>query len=246
MRKPFFVSATLAGVLFGLTAQAHSDTVLEKILTGVLADRYGFSTTEISKVRTDSKYSVFDLASIISGSRRMNTTPDRVWRLRQQGLGWGQIAHELRIHPGDFNKMRNAGYFDSDRVWRDVFRQRFGTKHDDYDRMRKSGAQIEDICGAIVIGKAKNKSPRSIYEEYKHSHNWDTVSKKHGVKFTDWKKHSNKPVRASSAKSSTQTKPNFGQGKSQGKATGGSNSKGGKGQGKGGGNGKGGGHGSGH
>ncbi len=194
MRRWIAVSVLVLGTMFGFAAQARSETLLEKILTTVLADRFGIDTDQVIKVRSDSKSSIFDLGEIFSGAFRLNSTADKVWRLRKQGLGWGQIAHQLGMHPGTFNKMRNSGAFDSGRVWGDIFKQRFGTRNEDYEVIRKGGAKLEDIIAAVVVGKATNRSPQQVYDDYKRVKNWDTVCSKAGVKMSDWKRYANKPA----------------------------------------------------
>lgn len=223
MRKLLLLSTLIFGATFGMQSQVRAENLLEKVLTTVLADRFGINTDEVIKVRTESKSSTFDLGEIFSGAFRMNRTASEVWRLRKQGLGWGQIAHKLGMHPGTFNKMRNAGAFDSGKVWGDIFNQRFGTKTQDYEAIRKSGAKLEDIIAAVIVAKATNKSPQQVYDQYKQVRNWDTICSKSNVKLTDWKRYANEPE-LPSAIADDMDKPgnsNPGKGKGKGKGKGG-------------------------
>jgi len=207
-----------------LPVASKADTLLEKIATTVIADYFGIDTREVIYVHERSGRSVYDLAPIYEGAYYFKRSPQVVYQLRNEGLGWGQIAQRCGMHPGTFNKLRKEGRFDRDRFWTTAYSQRFGTSPDRIEVIRKRGGTLEDVLGAVVIGKLTNRDPGTVYDRYQTDRSWTTVSKAYDVRFEEWRRIS-APVRtylpisgSSKGKSSASA--------SKGKATGQSKAKG--------------------
>lgn len=226
MKRTLAIGVAVLAMAVCAPATARAQSLLEKILTTVVADRFGIDTSEILAIRKESSPSWDDLGGIVSGSYHMNAQAREVARLRKQGLGWGQIAHKMGIHPGTFNKMRNAGAFDGAKSWNGALSQRFGTKESDIEVVRRSGAKLQDVLASVVIGKIAGKSPQSVYDAYKTTKDWSRVETKFGADLDDWKKVAVAPKKPSSTGDEAPAAPGKSGGKGNGK---------GKGKGKGGG-----------
>ena len=220
-----------------LVSVARAETLLQKIATVVLADKFGIDTRAVNVFQQQTGQPVFELAPYYEGAHYFNRDPSTVWKLRQSGMGWGQIANKVGMHPGTFNKLRNQGAFDRDQFWTKTCRDRFDTPTDRISTMRRNGGTFEDVLGAIIIGKLSNQDPRAIYDQYKTQQSWTTVASQRNVSFTDWRRVSvpvrNRYTLASSHKSSSASK---GMGKShddKGKGKGKGSDDKGKGNGKG-------------
>lgn len=174
--------------LFTLAPSAKADTLLEKIAATVLADQFGIDTRDVIVMRDRSGGSIYDLAPYYEMSYYGRTSPSSVWALRNQGLGWGQVAQRIGMHPGTFNKLRKNGAFDRDRFWTDRYRSRFGVPEQQITVIRRSGGSLEDLLGAIVIGKLTKQSPQTVYDRYRTDRSWTTVSTYYNAPLTNWQR----------------------------------------------------------
>ncbi len=194
MKTQSIVCLALVAGLNLFPSVSHAETLLERIATSVLADKFGIDTREINIFQQQTRQPVYDLAPYYEGSHYFNRDPRTVWKLRQSGMGWGQIAQKVGMQPGAFNKLRNSGAFDRDRFWTDTYSNRFNVPADRVLLMRKSGGSLEDVLGAIVIGKLSKQDPRTVYDQFKTQKSWTSVASKYQVKLTDWRRVSS-PVR---------------------------------------------------
>lgn len=246
MNKKFLWLALATG-LMTVAAQARADSLLEKIATVILADKFGIDNREVVVLREQTNLPVYQLAPIYEGAYYFKRSPSTIWQLRNQGLGWGEIAHRVGMHPGTFNKLRKQGAFDRDRFWTTSYQDRFGVPTQRIEVMRKSGGSLEDVLGAIIVGKLTKTDPSQVYDRFQTERSWTTISNTSNVRFEDWRRVST-PVRTryvivDTSKSKTKIKGKWNQddhGKSKGKGSlgkgkGGGPEKGVAGKGKGGG-----------
>jgi len=175
-------------------ASARADSLLEKIATAVLADQFGIDTREVIALHQRTGVPVYDLAPIYEAAHYGRTSPTTIWDLRRQGLGWGQVAQRINMHPGTFNKLRNAGAFDRDRFWARTYRDRFGVTDQQVTVLRREGGSLEDVLGAIIVGKLTNRDPQTIYDSFRTEQSWNRVTTNYNVKFENWRRVS-KPVK---------------------------------------------------
>lgn len=233
MKKLILAIAMLASVLPSL---GHAQSTLERIATEILADRFGIDVGSIVGVRRETREDVWDLGPVYSMSRYSNRDAREVQRLRESGMGWGQIAKQIGMHPGTFNKLRNQGYFDREPFWDDVIRRRYGVRQTDITSIRNRGARLEDVLGAVIIGKVSGRSPTDVYNRYRTDKSWDRTATYYKTSLSSWDKVGKKVgwegSKPTPGKPAVKAKP----GKSQCKGKGNNNGKGngnGKGKGKG-------------
>ncbi len=194
MRTPTVLCLALATGLVAMSASTRADSLLEKIATVILADKFGIDTREVVDFRQQTQLSPYELAPVYQGAYYFKQKPSTVWQLRKQGLGWGQIAQRLGMHPGTFNKLRNQGAFDQDRFWKNSYQDRFGVSTQRVDVMRKQGGTLENVLGAIIVGKLTKTDPRRIYDQYQTQQSWTTITNNNNVRFDQWQRVS-VPVR---------------------------------------------------
>ncbi len=174
------------GILAPATVQAES--LLEKIAMTILSDRFGIDTSQVSIFQQQTQLPVYDLAPTYQAAHYFDRSPQEIRRLRNQGLGWGEIAKRVGMQPGEFNRLRNQGAFDRDRFWDDSYRDRFGASNQTVSALRKSGGSHEDILGAILAGKLGGRDPQVAYNDYRDQRSWTTVTKNYNVRFDQWRR----------------------------------------------------------
>lgn len=179
----------LAAGFLAASTTSHADSLLEKIAVAVLADKFGIDTSQVTILQRQTQLPVFELAPIYEGAHYFKCSPSTVWQLRQQGLGWGQIAHKVGMHPGTFNKLRNQGAFDRDRFWATSYRERFAVPTERVVVIQKAGGTLEDVLAAILIGKLTNREPSQVYDQYRTQRvTWATVATSSNVQFESWRR----------------------------------------------------------
>ena len=193
MRSTKLLFLTLATGL--LVAASRADGLLEKIAMTVLADKFGIDTREVVVLREQTNLPVYDLAPIYEGAHYFGQRPSTVWKLRNQGMGWGQIANSVGMHPGTFNKLRKQGAFDRDRFWTRSYQDRFSVPAERVSVLHKRGGSLEDVLGAIVVGKLSNQDPRLVYDQFQTQRSWTSLTSNHNVRLEDWRRVST-PMRS--------------------------------------------------
>lgn len=188
------LSFCLATGLIAMSTAASADNLLERIATALLADKFGIDTRQVVNLQQQTNLSVYELAPVYEGAHYFKQQPSTVWRLRQQGLGWGQIAQRIGMQPGRFNKLRNQGAFDRDHFWTTTYRDRFSVPTQTIQVVRQRGGTLEDVLGSIVIGKLTNKSPQQVYEQYLVDRSWTTISNNYKAPLVHWQRVA-KPTR---------------------------------------------------
>jgi hypothetical protein len=212
-------------------------SILEKIGVEILSDRFGINTRDILGIQRDRDDDIWDLGPTLSMSRYGRASASDVQRMRASGMGWGEIAHRIGMHPGTFNKLRKQGYFDRDPFWDDVIRRRYGTRQEDIDLIRRRGGGIDDILGSVIVGKASSRRPTEVFDRYRSDKSWDKTADRYRFDFGNWERHGKKVGWDGGTSSPGTVKKATATTKSKGKSTGDSgNAKGksgDKGQGKG-------------
>ncbi|MBI5708068.1 MAG: hypothetical protein HZC36_13890 [Armatimonadetes bacterium] len=241
-RQRFLRYGAALGLLFScLVGPARAQSALYKIAAEILAAKFGAQLPDVLNLGASSGLSMANLAPIYSMSAKGNTKAETVWRLRQEGLGWGQVAHRIGMQPGRFNKLRRAGAFDSGRIWSSALGSRFGVPTYRVLRIYRRGASPEDAIGSILVARRSNRTPERVFSEYRRSHNWEPMLRRHNVDFDEWKTIGKVAVKAKSLPYPAHMNNKHKSSKSSGRAFGHDNasSKKGAGNGKSKGNGKG-------
>jgi hypothetical protein len=176
----------LSILVFALPNSVRADTLLERIATQILADRFGVDTRDILGLQRESREDIWDLGPVYSMSRYGNSPASEVQRLRASGMGWGNIAKKIGMHPGTFNKLRQQGYFDRDPFWDDIYRRRYGVRQSEIDGIRRRGARTEDVLGCIIVAKSSRKTPSDVYARYRQDKDWNRTAKRYNTDLNKW------------------------------------------------------------
>ncbi len=152
----------------------------EAILLGGLARDFGLHDSVVFDMRNRYGYNDNDLLTALTLQKYGRRDRDDIYQMRRSGMGWGQIAHAIGMHPGEFNKARKAGKFGSDRdVYDDVWRHRFERKRTssrDLDWARNQGINYRDAYIADVISRSRGSDYRGLLTNYRNSRDWDSRS----------------------------------------------------------------------
>jgi|GEM_PF-4614235 len=149
--KTTLIAALGAVALFGAAKPASAQDLggFERIAAQLLAERFGFDIGSILNLQDRTDQSIYDLAPYVQLGRQTRRDPYDVYRLRRQGLGWGEVAKRLGMQPGQFNRMRQQGAFDRDEIWGDVIEDRYGIDDRTVVRRRRSGESWNRIFGDV-------------------------------------------------------------------------------------------------
>jgi hypothetical protein len=184
MFKKILIGGLVAsGLVVPISAQAQiSRDSIEQVGIMILAERLGIDPGLILSTRQRTNASVYDLAPVFAIQRDVRShRPEDIWEMRRRGMGWGEIAKEIGMHPGTFNKMRNAGEFDVNHIWRDSVSGGFGLDANTVQRLRNMGLTWQDISTASVLSAESGRSIWQVVDLYRSTRNWSTVASRLGV-----------------------------------------------------------------
>jgi len=180
--KSVFLPAAIAAAI-ALPISASAQDGLKEIAAQLLGDKFGVPVEQILQLAGQSNEDVYELAPTYALSRQTRRPAREVYRLRNQGLGWGEVAHRLGMHPGTFNKMRNAGAFDRDRIWSSIYQNHYGTRASDIAAIRNRGGSQRDILPAILIARSKHARPTTVFDRYRKDRDWNRTASSYKVDF---------------------------------------------------------------
>ncbi len=171
------VVAAAAAIM--LPTASVAENLFDRIGLAIIADRYGIRAQLAIDFQERSQQSAFDLAPLFSVCKHTGRSADDVWKLRRQGLGWGQIAHKLGMHPGTFNKLRKSGEFDKDAIWTSICKERYGAKDAEIRSIKKRGGSMSDVLAACHIAKESHRGPGEVFTRFEKDRDWDHVASDH-------------------------------------------------------------------
>ena len=202
----------------------------EAVILGGLARDFGLTDRNIFDIRSQYGYRNDDLLSALYLNRYGKASWTDIDRMRRSGMGWGQIAHAIGMHPGQFNKMRKDRW-NSDRdmyddLWRDRMSRR-GSRSDDLDWARNQGFSYRDAYIADQIARANNSRFPTVLNRYRQDRTWRSGmltdgNRRVGNIHNPPKKASNPPKRGNSGNN----KGNENRGRGNGKGNNGNKGKG--------------------
>ena len=202
----------------------------EAVILGGLARDFGLTDRNIFDIRSQYGYRNDDLLSALYLNRYGKASWTEIDRMRRSGMGWGQIAHAIGMHPGQFNKMRKDRW-NSDRdmyddLWRDRMSRR-GSRSDDLDWARNQGFSYRDAYIADQIARANNSRFPTVLNRYRQDRTWRSGmltdgNRRVGNIHNPPKKASNPPKRGNSGNN----KGNENRGRGNGKGNNGNKGKG--------------------
>jgi hypothetical protein len=159
-----------------LPAVAREESLFTKVGLAILAEKFGVDPRVAVAILGRSDREVFDSAPCFSASYHTGRPIGDVWKLRQQGLGWGQIAHRLGMNPGKFNKLRKSGAFDRDNIWGSIYREKYGARDADLVAIRKHGGSMSDALPVFIIASKSHSSPMAVFGRYQKERDWDRTA----------------------------------------------------------------------
>lgn len=143
MKRTLSSLAALVAVSLGTTAYAQvyntrlnemlnkrEISLEEAAIAAVVAKSLNLDVNYLFGLSRDYGMPVYRIAPCLYLDRYSDRDFNHIYTLRQQGLGWGEIAHRLGIHPGTFNKMRKKGDFERV-IWGDMLYKGYGYKPED-------------------------------------------------------------------------------------------------------------------
>ena len=76
-------------------------------------------------------------------------------RPKGKGKGWGNVAKQMGMHPGDFNKMRVQGVSFESLVWMNMLSKKYKFKPSEFKKLQKDGFKDAHIVLAVVRTEGK-------------------------------------------------------------------------------------------
>ncbi len=128
---------------------------IEAAAAVVIADALGIKINALvtTSRNTREPFSVLGPALVIS--RNSDRDLAYVLKHKPKGQGWGNVAKNMGMHPGTFNKMRvQGGSFDS-MCWKNMVNTKYNFPEKDYDRARKQGLSDMEVVLAVVMANGK-------------------------------------------------------------------------------------------
>jgi hypothetical protein len=105
-------------------------------------------------------------------ARQSHRSVDDVWQIREKNQGWGEVAHELGIHPGTFNKMRKNGDFGR-ACWSDMVYRRYKYSPSVIASMERRGMRTRDWVTASAISNGDRRRLTVISSGWKPGKSWN-------------------------------------------------------------------------
>jgi len=146
-----FVSQAKADVSMTAIIRDHNLSALEAAAAILIADALHLDADFV--VSTSRNYGTRPsiLGPVWIMSRESHRPLPQVWRSYRKGKGWGNVAKECGMHPGDFNKMRAKGKYSYDEmIWMNATHDRYGWNENQWSSFRRSGYTPNQILYASV------------------------------------------------------------------------------------------------
>lgn len=90
-----------------------------------------------------------------------------VWR--ERGKGWGNVAHNIGMHPGTFNQYRKKGYSVDEIIWMNSLNRGYRISPTQYQGWRNEGFSRGSILEVSVRWDGNSKKMRSDFDKRKAS-----------------------------------------------------------------------------
>jgi hypothetical protein len=187
-----YLKLTLAALglsaVLALPAAADLKDDVARLGVRVLAEKFGVDGRVADRYLLRDR-DICDLAPVFSTSYHTHRPVDEVWKLREQGLGWGQISHKLGMHPGTFNKLRKSGAFDRDRIWGSVLKDKYGASESDLASIKRNGGTMQDTLHVYIVAHESGKKPMEVFGRYRKDRDWDRTAADFKSKDHDNREH---------------------------------------------------------
>ncbi|MBM3493476.1 MAG: hypothetical protein FJX72_04015 [Armatimonadetes bacterium] len=193
--RPIRLRIIVVAMLGALTLPsfARADDTLQQIALAILGEKFGISTQQATDFQRLSGLDPFDAAPAYATSHYSSRSLADVWKLRRQGLGWGEIARRLGVAPQTLNRLRQSGALDRDAIWSSLIKSRYGYRDRDIMGLRRRSGSYRDVLPACMIAHASQRTPTVIYERYRRDRGWNRTA---GVYRVDLSRHARSAGRA--------------------------------------------------
>ena len=138
---------------------------------------------------TESAYA--DLPASLSLGKAGGVDWRKVAQLRQKKLGWGQIAHELGVHPGTFNKLRQQLGLGADKKggggieagpWVLILSKYYGLQPAEIEDLVRRGIPLAEVTFALNAAARSGRNVEEILRLKKQLGSWEKVAASLGLK----------------------------------------------------------------
>lgn len=202
----FVATACLAITQSALAA----DDWVERLGVALLSKQLGIDPELVLGTCRTNRVTVYEYAPVFVLYKSSKRNPNEIMRLRRSGLGWGEIAKRLGMHPGTFNQMRVRGDFETDRYWSSVVRDRCALSDREIFRLRSNGLDWPELSAIAYVAREAGVKPDKVLSRWELDKDWGKVRGhfKVGSEFGKSKSasSSNSPRRAGKAKGKSKGK----------------------------------------
>lgn len=168
------LSASASQISVSALVQKNNMSWAEAAAAVAIAQAFGLDAQIVISTGRQYNIPVYNLGPAYYLSSQTRAPIDRICSLRKKGHGWGVIAKELGMNPGDFNKMRVSGDFDR-HSWYEILQRRYDWKDDDFAYYERHGVSRQQLITNIVLANGDRKAFESKVKVHKNS---STPSKK--------------------------------------------------------------------
>ncbi|MCE5240203.1 hypothetical protein LLH23_17205 [bacterium] len=177
-----------AAVNLAVGMSASDVSLGEALLVAGIASFLGFDTTVVVHYHSDVRLPLSGVLTTLLFSRMLDADHHRLAAWRSQGRGWGQIAHDLGVHPGAFNKLRKGLDIGSMRdddferlvvVW--TLSRYYGVGEDRVRGWQQAGTPLLGVLIALDLGAKSHRSVSDLLKARRSLHSWNAVADKVGV-----------------------------------------------------------------
>jgi len=180
------------------TSILNDEDLATAVGTALIAEHLGWGENLVTVVMRDAHLGLEDVVALfVLLELAKSQDIDSVITLRQQGLGWGQVAHRLGIQPGVFNQLRvrilgpggkKEGWrWENDRDFRDglfviFLSDQFGIIAPILRERFEGGVVMPDLMLALFLGRRSGRDWSELLKERKgKQETWLGMSNRVGV-----------------------------------------------------------------
>lgn len=169
-----FLFVAIASVAITSSAKAADDWV-ERLGVALLSKQLGIDPELVLGTCRTSRVTVYEYAPVFVLHRSTKRNPTEIMRLRRSGLGWGEIAKRIGMHPGTFNQMRVRGDFETDRFWSSIVRDRCALSDREIARMRSDGVDWPELSAIAFVAREAGVKPDKVRSRWESDKDWSKV-----------------------------------------------------------------------
>lgn len=143
----------------------------EAAAAAMIANALHLGPSTVIKASQRTGQSLVTLGPAFVMARQSHRSVDDVWQIRKTHKGWGEVAHELGIQPGTFNKMRRNGDFHR-ACWADMVQRRYRIGPTAIASMERRGMRTRDWVTASGVSNGDRRRLTLISSTWKPGKVW--------------------------------------------------------------------------